>query len=44
MESLTWFAVAEGNSDQRSAIAPVTKGAATLVPPEIDDFPPVPRL
>ena len=32
--SLTSWAVAEGNIDHSSAIVPVTKGAATLVPLE----------
>jgi len=33
--SLMRAAVACGNRDHISAIAPVTKGAATLVPPEV---------
>src|SRR5271155_2580972 len=37
-------ALAPGNSDQRSAIAPVTKGAAALVPPKVFAFPSIPRL
>ena len=41
---LTWAAVAPGNSDQSSAIAPVTKGAAALVPPNGCGLPFVPRL
>jgi hypothetical protein len=32
---LIWAALALGNSDQINAIAPVTKGAATLVPLEV---------
>ena len=42
--SLIWAAVAPGNSDQSSAIAPVTKGAAALVPPNVCGLPFVPRL
>ena len=42
--SLISAAVALGNSDQRSAIAPVTKGVATLVPPNFRGFPSAPRL
>jgi hypothetical protein len=41
---LIWAAVALGNSDQSSAMAPVTKGAAALVPPSVWDLPLVPRL
>jgi hypothetical protein len=39
-----WAAVAAGNSDQAKAIAPVTKGAATLVPPSVSGSPWAPRL
>src|SRR5438132_11640604 len=35
---------ARGNSDNSNAIAPVTKGAAALVPPDICGLPFVPRL
>jgi len=42
--SLIWAALAPGNSDQSSAITPVTKGAAALVPPNICGLPFVPRL
>ena len=44
MASLICAAVAEGNSDHSSAIAPVTKGTATLVPPSVSDCPSAPRL
>ncbi len=37
-------APALGNSDQSRAIAPVTKGAAALVPQNVFDCPSVPRL
>ncbi len=37
-------AVADGNTDHNSAIAPVTKGAAILVPPRVSGFPSAPRL
>jgi len=37
-------AVASGNSDHKSAMVPVTKGAATLVPHILIDFPPGARL
>ena|SRR5215471_4303856 len=37
-------ALALGNSDQSKAIAPVTKGAAALVPPNAPGLPSVPRL
>ncbi len=40
----TCAAVVLGNSDHSSAIAPVTKGAATLVPPNVCGLPFVPRL
>lgn len=36
--------VAEGNFDHKSAIAPVTNGTATLVPPNVRGWPEVPRL
>ena len=39
MASLICAAVAAGNSDHNSAIAPVTKGAATLVPPSVSGCP-----
>ena len=39
MASLICAADAKGNSDQRSAIAPVTKGTATLVPPSVSACP-----
>ena len=42
--SLICAAVAAGNTDHSSAVAPVTKGAATLVPPSVSDWPPEPRL
>ena len=42
--SLIWAAVALGNSDHSSAMAPVTKGAAALVPPEVCGLSPGPRL
>src|SRR6185369_10921814 len=37
-------APASGYSDQSSAIAPVTNGAAALVPPMVYGLPSVPRL
>ncbi len=37
-------AVALGNSDQSNAIAPVTNGAAALVPLNVTGFPSGPRL
>jgi hypothetical protein len=37
-------ALAPLNSDQSNAIVPVTKGAAALVPPEVSDLSPGPRL
>ena len=37
--SLIWAALALGNSDHSNAMAPVTKGAAALVPPEVCGFP-----
>ena len=37
-------AVAVGNSDHSNAIAPVTKGAAALVPPKVSVSPSAPRL
>ena len=42
--SLIWAALMEGNSDHKSAIAPVTNGTATLVPPSVRGSPLVPRL
>ena len=42
--SLIWAAVALGNSDHSSAIVPVTKGAAALVPEEVCGVLPAPRL
>lgn len=42
--SLIRAALGPGNSDQSKAIAPVTKGAAALVPPEVWGWPFVPRL
>ncbi len=42
--SLIWDAVAVGNSDQRRAMAPVTKGAAALVPLNFFGLPSGPRL
>lgn len=42
--NLIWAAVALGDSDQSSAMAPVTKGAAALVPPDVCGLPFVPRL
>ena len=44
MADLIWFMSACGNSDHKSAIVPVTKGAAALVPPDICCLPFVPRL
>jgi len=44
MATLIWPALALGNSDHTKAIAPVTKGAATLVPAEGVALPSVPRL
>ena len=44
MANFTSAAGAPGNSDQSSAIAPVTKGVATLVPPDVCGLPFVPRL
>ena len=44
MASLICAAVAAGNSDHTNAIAPVTKGTATLVPPNVTDWPSEPRL
>src|ERR1700736_2752046 len=41
---LSWLALASTNSDHTNAIAPVTKGAATLVPPEGSAFPLALRL
>ena len=37
-------AVAVGNSDHNNAIAPVTKGAAALVPPRVSGLPLAPML
>ena len=42
--SLICEAVADGNSDHNSAVAPVTKGTATLVPPRVSEGPSAPRL
>ena len=42
--SLIFAAVAVGNSDHKSAIVPVTKGTATLVPPSVSEDPAAPRL
>jgi hypothetical protein len=42
--NLTSAAFAPGTSDHKSATAPVTKGAATLVPPSVSGFPSAPRL
>ncbi len=42
--TLTLVEEAAGNSDHNSAIAPVTNGAAALVPPNFPDPPPGPRL
>ena len=42
--SLIAHAVAVGNSDHRRAIAPVTKGAAALVPLKVLGLPSDPRL
>jgi hypothetical protein len=42
--SLICAALAPENSDHRSAIAPVTKGAATLVPPRMRGSPSTARL
>src|ERR671922_1964742 len=42
--TLIWPALAFGNCDQVNAIAPVTKGAAMLLPPEGAELPSVPRL
>jgi hypothetical protein len=42
--SLIWDAVALGNSDQSKAMAPVTKGAAALVPLKVCSLPSAPRL
>jgi hypothetical protein len=39
-----WAALAEGNCDHTKAIAPVTKGAAALVPPKVSGKPSLPRL
>ena len=44
MASLTCAAVALGNSDHNKAMAPVTKGAAALVPAKVPGLPSVPRL
>src|SRR6266480_4321264 len=44
MATLMSPAFASTDSDQTNAIAPVTKGAATLVPPEGIALLPVPRL
>jgi hypothetical protein len=42
--NLTSAAVAVGNSDHNSAIAPVTNGVAALVPPKVSGLPSAPRL
>ena len=42
--SLMCAAVADGNADHSSAVAPVTNGTATLVPPSVSDCPSAPRL
>ena len=42
--SLICGAVALGNSDHNNAIAPVTNGTATLVPPSVSVCPSGPRL
>ena len=42
--SLTSAAVAAGDSDHNNPTAPVTKGAATLVPPSATGWPSEPRL
>ncbi len=42
--NLIWAALAPGNSDQSKAMAPVTNGAAALVPEEVWGLPSVPRL
>ena len=43
--NFTASTVAAGNSDHNSAIVPVTKGAAALVPPDVSDLPAsTPRL
>ena len=42
--SLIRAALALGNCDHNKAIAPVTKGAAALVPPNVSGLPSVPRL
>src|SRR5687767_5055862 len=44
MASFICAAVASGNSDHNSAIAPVTKGTAALVPRSVKDRPSGPRL
>lgn len=41
---ITSAEVAPGNSDHNSATAPVTKGAAALVPPRHSGLPSTPRL
>ena len=40
---LTLVACAAGYTDHKSAMVPATKGAATLVPPEMSDPPTAPR-
>ena len=42
--SLICAALAAGNSDHNSAIAPVTNGTATLVPPSVSGCPSAPKL
>src|SRR2546429_7508853 len=42
--NFTSVAVAVGNCDHKSAMAPVTKGTATLVPPNVMRPPSAPRL
>ena len=44
MASFIAAAEAFGNSDHSNAIAPVTKGAAALVPPKVNGLPSAPRL
>ena len=44
MASFIAAAEAFGNSDHSSATAPVTNGAAALVPPKVSGLPSAPRL
>src|SRR6185312_15950123 len=44
MAHLIIVAEANGNSDHSNAMAPVTKGAAALVPPKVSNAPWAPRL